>query len=527
LKKLKILNYAVNGLGLGHITRLIAINRWIKRITGALGIETEIFFLTSSECDTIAYHNGFAAFKIPSKNSLKATGITPGSYRKIAKQWVWNSINLISPNILIVDTFPFGSFNELFDVMDFGFKKVFIYRAIRPDIAEDSNFQKALQGYDKIITPVEFGLDDYAVSESLSERVFKTGEIISRNSDELLSRTDARERLGLSNESTVCYVTAGGGGDGEVELFWKNIIEAIENIEDIEFVIGAGPLYKGKEFRGKNIHWFYRYNAIEFYNAFDFAISAGGYNSVHELLYTKIPAIFFPQSRHYDDQERRIDNLEKDGLCFKLSSLDQGEILKKIDELRKPEILSQIKTKILSVFNKNYAFASAAEILTGFVDEDDMEHIENHIPGSYFLSLKEATISEKTGLKTIRVLDDNYHELKKLQNSLSAVSSYFDFDEEMRQRFSELNEKVYVDFMEYPLNNLALGFLKFIQKKEIDHKIGIRYLESFLKENHKPPKTIQDTLLEATAYIDLLLNKNQNINDALSGYIFENNNKSD
>jgi len=135
MKTIRILNYAVNGLGLGHITRLIAINRWIRRISLALGIKPEIFFLTSSECDTIAYQNNFSAFKIPSKNSIRDSGITQIEYRKIAKQWVWNSINLINPHILIVDTFPYGSFNELFDIMDFGFKKIFIYRAIREAIS--------------------------------------------------------------------------------------------------------------------------------------------------------------------------------------------------------------------------------------------------------------------------------------------------------------------------------------------------------------------------------------------------------
>ena len=428
MKKIKILNYAVNGLGLGHITRLISINRWIRRISGALGIDAEIFFLTSSECDTLAYHNGFAAFKIPSKNSLKDTGISAGNYRKIAKQWVWNSINLISPDILIVDTFPFGSFNELFDVMDFGFKKVFIYRAIRAAVAEENNFQKALLGYDKIITPVEFGLDDYVIPDILSERVFKTGEIISRNTDELFSKSLAREQLGIPENAMVCYVTAGGGGDGEAETFWNSIIETLKEIEDIEFIIGAGPLYKGKEFRGSNIHWLYRYNAIEYFNAFDFAISAGGYNSVHELLFTKIPAILFPQLRHYDDQERRIDNLQRDGLCLKLSTLNKDEVLQKIREIRNPEILKSIKSKLLESFNVNYAFSSAAEILKGFINENDIEHIEKFIPGSFFLSLKESSIPEKTGLHTIKILDQNYHELNKLQNSLDSVAYYLDFD---------------------------------------------------------------------------------------------------
>ena len=30
-RKLRIVNYAVNGRGVGHLTRLTAINRWLRR----------------------------------------------------------------------------------------------------------------------------------------------------------------------------------------------------------------------------------------------------------------------------------------------------------------------------------------------------------------------------------------------------------------------------------------------------------------------------------------------------------------
>jgi len=522
MKTIRILNYAVNGLGLGHITRLIAINRWIRRISLALGIRPEIFFLTSSECDTIAYQNNFSAFKIPSKNSIRDSGINQIEYRKIAKQWVWNSINLINPHILIVDTFPYGSFNELFDIMDFGFKKIFIYRAIKPQIAENNNFQKALIGYDKIIIPIEFPLEDYKFPETISERVYRTKEIMIRDIDELYDRNESRNILGINKNNLACYVSLGGGGDENAETFFENIISIIKNISDVEFIIGAGPLYKGREFRANNVHWFYRYNALEYFNAFDFAISSGGYNNVHELLYTNIPSILYPLSRFYDDQERRINTLEKENICIKLNSFEQDEIINKINLLKDNEFRKKIKFNLLNRSRKNFAFDAAKIILSDFINTDDLDHIENQIPGSYFLSLRKENIPEIIGLNAINILDNNYSEYKKLRASLKSCSEYFGFDENVKNYFTELNKKIYYDFIEYPLHSLSLGFLKFVKNKGIELNLSLKYLKIFIQNNFNAQKNIQEVLLEATNYINLLSNKNQNINDSISEYIFEN-----
>jgi len=242
VKNLRILNYAVNGLGLGHITRLVSINRWISRIAGALGVNAEILFLTSSECDTLVYQNGFAAFKIPSKNIIKESNISQFRYRKIAKQWIWNAINLCSPDIFIVDTFPYGSFNELYDVLDFGFKKIFIYRAIKKEIAGRADFQKVLHGYDKIIIPLENSLDYFTIPEELHQRVFTTGEILLRDREEMHPREYSRELLGIDKNKIVCYITVGGGGDPNIESMLFKLVDIFKDLKDIYFIIGAGPL---------------------------------------------------------------------------------------------------------------------------------------------------------------------------------------------------------------------------------------------------------------------------------------------
>ncbi|MBL7975818.1 MAG: UDP-glucosyltransferase, partial [Candidatus Kapabacteria bacterium] len=234
---LRIVNYAVNGLGLGHITRLTAISRELRRIATVAGIATEITFLTSSESDAICYANGFASFKIPSKNSITRSRIAPHRYRKIAKQWIWNAVNVLAPDILVVDTFPAGSFNELYDVLDFGQKNVFIYRAVKPEVAEQSAFQSVLRGYHAIIKPTEHGVNPSPVPEECLARVTDVGEILIRSRSEILSRNEARRILDIPSDATVVYCTIGGGGDNNADELLQTFRTLAEQNPSFVFVI--------------------------------------------------------------------------------------------------------------------------------------------------------------------------------------------------------------------------------------------------------------------------------------------------
>ncbi|MGI9393530.1 MAG: glycosyltransferase, partial [Boseongicola sp.] len=50
--------------------------------------------------------------------------------------------------------------------------------------------------------------------------------------------------------------------------------------------------------------------------AADFAVSAAGYNSFHEMLYHRIPTILIPQSAEFmDDQDRRARAATERGLA--------------------------------------------------------------------------------------------------------------------------------------------------------------------------------------------------------------------
>ncbi|MES2463455.1 MAG: UDP-glucosyltransferase [Armatimonadota bacterium] len=392
---LRILNYAVNGLGLGHLTRLIAINRQIRRLAGLLGIPSEQIFLTSNEGDALAYQHGFASFKIPSKSSLAACGLDPVRHRKIAKQWVWNAVNLISPDILIVDTFPAGGFQELFDVLDLGSKNVFIYRAVRSEAALVPAFQSALRGYHLILKPTEQGENDSPVPDDLEDRVATTGEILIRSASEILSREEARDLLGIPGTATgAIYVSVGGGGDTEAETMFATVLETARRMPEMYFVIGAGSLYRGREYHAPNVSWTRRSVMMECFRAFDAALTAGGYNTVNELMHCGIPCVFLSQARTHDDQERRVTRCVEAGAGVLLTERTPEAIQAALIGLWDGDahrVASEVAARFVP---KNHALQAAEEILSLVADPMDVEDASLLADPEFFVMAQQAGIDE-------------------------------------------------------------------------------------------------------------------------------------
>jgi len=194
-RTLRIVNYAVNGSGVGHLQRLVAISRWLRRYAAHAGVRAEIYFLTSSEADGLLFHERFASFKLPSKTAVAEAGLDKLAYLALAKQWVWHSLGLLRPDLLVVDTFPRGSFGELLSALDLVGKKAFVYRPMKAAFAERADFQAMLPLYDAILVPDH---DDGGtrVPEAARARLHHTGPVMVRERVELLSRTAARASQG-------------------------------------------------------------------------------------------------------------------------------------------------------------------------------------------------------------------------------------------------------------------------------------------------------------------------------------------
>lgn len=350
--KLRVVFYAVNGTGVGHLVRLLSIARWMRRYAAVLDTPLEAWFLTSSEADAIVFAEGFAAFKIPSKTIVADARLDRRAYLALAKQFVWHTLGLLRPDLLVVDTFPRGSFGELLSALDLCRHTVFVHRPVRREVAERPDFQAMLPLYDAIVVP-EHEAELY-LPASVRDRVTMVGPVLSRERCEMLPREEARARLGVGDRRCV-YVSAGGGGDRGAEAHLHEVVGALRSDPDLALVVGSGPLYRGRPVPGATT---LPGAAAESMAAFDAAVCAAGYNTFGELMFAGVPTAFLPQEKMADDQAARAERAVAAGAA---------RILRPGDDVR-AAVAALLATPgareaARAVVPENCARAAAAEIL--------------------------------------------------------------------------------------------------------------------------------------------------------------------
>jgi predicted glycosyltransferase len=381
-RRITTVAYAVNGSGLGHLTRVLAILRWMKRLAELSGVRLDAYILTSSEAPGLAHEEGFVSFKIPSKTAVREAGLPKEDYLRLARQWVWHSLGLIKPDLLLVDTFPGGSFGELIHALDVSRARVFIHRAMKEEFAQSDGVQALLPFYDRILIPVEPGSPAREIPARIGERARYVGPIMLRSREEMRPRAEARRRLGIPDDKLGVWLSAGGGGDASAERAIHNLVEILSIESGLHLVIGAGPLYRGTPLRGPGITWLTGFHASEDFSGLDFAISAAGYNSFHELLHAGVPSVFFAQEKIADEQSRRVLAATAAGCAIGLSvgerdAFDAAELRRAVAELRdesKRKMLAERAMEFVPTNDaRDAAFEALATLLPNNVLEDALE----------------------------------------------------------------------------------------------------------------------------------------------------------
>ena len=353
----RLLFYAVNGLGLGHVTRLIAIARQLRRQVP----DAEIVFLTSSEAESVIYREGFAAFKVPSKTLRAEANIRPATYARLLQTLVLNLVAAFSPHVLVVDTFPAGVIQELLPVLRWDGRKVFVYRAQRSEIAESPLMQNTLQLYHLAIVPHNEGEEDAPLPDGLP--AVWTGPILIRDRSEAKSRDESRRTLNLPLNIPIVYITFGGGGDKEMNRALHLATDALADLPNSHLAVACAPLYRGDMPRHPNITLVDYYPMAELYAAFDAAISATGYNTTMELLHHGVPTAFVPFARQVDDQEARARHIAAVGAGLLLPTLEAGTLRNAVTRLLDAEVAGEMRLAAQELVPDSGAERAATAIL--------------------------------------------------------------------------------------------------------------------------------------------------------------------
>jgi predicted glycosyltransferase len=353
----RILFYAVNGLGLGHVTRLLAIAHSVR----ARCPDAQILFLTTSDADWVIYRAGFAAIKVPSRSILPTAKIKPAVYNKLVQSVVMNAVSAFNPAILVADTFPAGASQELLPTLTWDMRRAFVFRAQKPERANDAFFQAALTHYDICIAPHEEGTETIPVPPTV-KAVF-TGPIIIRSAGDAHDRATARRLLGLPQDVPLAYISFGGGGDSEASQAAAIAIEGARQAA-WEVAVAEPPLSLAASPKsGADVYSVRHYPMAEMLPAFDAAVSAAGYNTVAELMHFGIPSILLPFERGFDDQFARVSRLVDSGAAL-TSELNAEAIGHALSRIANPSTAQRLTANSQSQFRVNGAEIAAQAILS-------------------------------------------------------------------------------------------------------------------------------------------------------------------
>lgn len=358
---LSILFYAINGRGLGHLTRLLAIARAARELFDALEWPCDLQFVTTSEASFVA--DDFPVYKLPSKTVLARAHGARDRHVQHAKLLVSNLVAAMKPDVLVLDTVPYGAFQELAFVRSYARTAAYVYRHQDPAVATSELVQRHLDLFDRILVPDDDGAaDDYPVPRGARKRLAFVGRVHGFDHARAWSRERVREYFGVQPDQRLILVAAGGGGDGRDALV--HLVRAVAADERSFVLAGYGPLHRGDLIHAPNVVPLTEGNASRFFPGLDAAVSAAGYNAYEELLAARVPALFFAQPKGMDRQDLRVARGLGLGLHGELPSADaSADVIRgRLEQLLDGELGTRVRAALAERAPPQGALGAAVEI---------------------------------------------------------------------------------------------------------------------------------------------------------------------
>jgi UDP-N-acetylglucosamine:LPS N-acetylglucosamine transferase len=357
-----------NGIGMGHLTRASAVASELKDFANPIIISMASGVV---EVPKIAYVN----FEY-----------VPGRDRKWMGRFEWDKYLRDRIVALIDET----------DAKIVSFDGVVPYpgiigiKSIRPKVklvwVRRGFWQKTSQRHllnlqskmmDLIITPGDFGqsYDKGPTAGRSDSTVVKPISIYNRQTS--LDKVAARNLLGLDQTRPVVLVQL-GIREADLNAKMTAALKGLITWPDLQVVLTKEPVTSTGENlapAGLDMKVIRHFPLANVLNAFDAAICAAGYNSVHEELAANIPTLFIPNTRGTDNQAERArwaaDN--KVALTVDQSNLDQITIM--VSKLSDSKLRQELAKNCANLPQVTGA-TEVANIFRGLINKPDNDNNE-------------------------------------------------------------------------------------------------------------------------------------------------------
>lgn len=310
-----------NGAGLGHLTRGLAIAKRIRELDS----EMEIIFLSTSLAVEIIRQEGFMFYYIPTR-SLMPESVTPSLWNNYMGGHLKEMIQIYNPQAIVFDgAYPYGGLIGNLKEQE-GRRNFWIKREGYKDNNKLESFEKL---FHHVIVPMEAG-KVYEADEK--DTRWYCHPIIFLDEKESYARNELRKAWKVEDTTQIVYVQLGAGNINDIHSDIACTVQGILKNPNCRIVLGESIIGGAFNLKDDRVTIIREYPNSKYFKGVDFAVSAVGYNSYHELMYFGVPTLFIPNKQTAKDgQEARAMLAHTAGAAICLSDLTCDKVAEAMD----------------------------------------------------------------------------------------------------------------------------------------------------------------------------------------------------
>ena len=225
---------------------------------------------------------------------------------------------------------------------------------------------------DRVIEPGDYAREyDHGPTSSRGDAVL-TSPVSLYRKERALDRDSARKELGLDLDKSAVLVQL-GTGDSDMNEKMRAALTGLIGWQNLQIVLTKSPVDSAGNSlvpEGLDIKVVRYFPLADVLSAFDGAIAATGYNSVHELLPARIPTVFISNIRGTDDQDARAQWCHDRGFALRANHADLTDITNTVRQLQSSDIRSALSVKCIELADA-HGSSEIAQLLTAIALDSD------------------------------------------------------------------------------------------------------------------------------------------------------------
>ena len=358
--KPRVLFYTDNGHGLGHVTRLMA---YAKRLDDSV----QPYFLTMSEAYHLVSEQGFPVEYFPSAKKMGFNSKQKPLWEQILNVRLRMMLERVKPAVLVVDHVNppevLHAIRRDFPNTTFVWSRRGLWRQHRKPAG-----LRMASAFDYVLEPMDLAAPiDMGFTPRLSTDTLYVPPITLVERDELYSREEARNRLGLPSEGTSVLLNLSADTTEQLVQLMKHVQIVLRRYTDADETLSVfaprHALHTASLGGVENIVMRPVYPVAKYANAFDAAISTTGYNSFHELVHLELPTVFVARATEtLDDQNRRASFAPIAGFGLSAASVEGLEFEEAVKNVMDVKVRNRMRIAARTAFPANGANDAARVI---------------------------------------------------------------------------------------------------------------------------------------------------------------------